>query len=93
MEVWENPEKRAFAQPKISGTVQPMNLPALPAPTFDDGRGLYPERIAASVPRGLPTLVREAAAREGVSVAEFVRRAIAARISMFQYAETLKEQE
>ena len=68
-----------------------MTLPTLPAPTFDDGRGLYPERITASVPRGLPDLVRQTAAAEGVSAAEFVRRAIAARIGMFQYAATLPE--
>ena len=63
-----------------------MTLPTLPAPTFDDGRGLYPERITASVPRGLPDLVREAAEIEGVSANEFVRRALAVRIIMFQGA-------
>ena len=68
-----------------------MNLPALPAPTFSDRRGLYPARLAVAVPRGLNALVREAAAKEGVSINEFVRRAVAARISMFQYAETLGE--
>ena len=64
---------------------------ALPTPTFDDGRGLYPERLSVGVPRGLTDLVRAAAASEGVSAAEFVRRAIAARIGMFKYAATLEE--
>ena len=68
-----------------------MTLPTLPAPSFDDRRGLYSERLGVAVPRGLPDLVRQAAALENVSVAEFLRRAIAARISMFQYADTLKE--
>ena len=69
-----------------------MTLPTLPAPTFDDGRGLYSEKLGVAVPRGLPDLVRQAAAREGVNVAEFLRRAIAARVSMFQYATTLEEE-
>lgn len=53
----------------------------LPAPCFDDGRGLYPERLSAAVPRGLSTLVKQAAQAEGVSINEFVRRAVAYRIT------------
>ena len=52
------------------------------SPAFLDGRGLYPERLAVAVPRGLNHLLREAARVEGVSVAEFVRRAVAHRVSM-----------
>lgn len=54
----------------------------LPAPSFNDGRGLYPERLSVTVPRGLPAVVKQAAEAEGVSVAEFVRRAVAHRVSM-----------
>lgn len=60
----------------------------LPPPPFDDGRGLYPERLAASVPRGLNDLVRAAAEAEGVTVAEFVRRALAHRLDQISKAET-----
>lgn len=70
-----------------------MSLPELPAPSFTDGRGLYPERLGASVPRGLTDLVKAAASAEGVATSEFIRRAIAARVSMFQYAATLNESE
>ncbi|MCK2056921.1 ribbon-helix-helix protein, CopG family [Methylobacterium sp. 37f] len=70
-----------------------MSLPELPAPSFTDGRGLYPERLSASVPRGLTDLVKAAASAEGVATSEFIRRAIAARVSMFQYAATLNESE
>lgn len=70
-----------------------MSLPVLPAPSFTDGRGLYPERLSASVPRGLTDLVKAAASAEGVATSEFIRRAIAARVSMFQYAATLNESE
>lgn len=48
----------------------------LPAPPFEDGRGLYPERLSAAVPRGFNDLVREAADAERVTVAEFMRRAL-----------------
>ena len=58
-----------------------MTLPPLPAPTFDDGRGLYPERLSIAVPRGLGTLVRIASEGEGISINEFVRRAVAYRIA------------
>ena len=58
-----------------------MKLPELPAPTFDDGRGLYPERLFAQVPRGLGDLVKAAAAAEGISKGEYVRRAVAVRLS------------
>ncbi|KQP80648.1 ribbon-helix-helix protein, CopG family [Methylobacterium sp. Leaf117] len=70
-----------------------MSLLELPAPSFTDGRGLYPERLSASVPRGLTDLVKAAASAEGVATSEFIRRAIAARVSMFQYAATLNESE
>ena len=70
-----------------------MSLPELPAPSFTDGRGLYPERLSASVPRGLNDLIKRASELEGVPCSEFIRRAIAARISMFQYAATLNESE
>lgn len=63
-----------------------MSLPELPAPRFTDGRGLYPERLSAGVPRGLNELIKRASELEGVPRSEFIRRAIAARISMFQYA-------
>ena len=68
-----------------------MSLPELPAPTFQDGRGLYPETLRADVPRGLSALIRRAAALEGTSKNEFIRRAISARISMFDYVATLNE--
>jgi len=63
-----------------------MSLPELPAPSFADGRGLYPERLSASVPRGLNELIKRASELEGVPRSEFIRRAVAARISMFQCA-------
>lgn len=59
----------------------------LPAPPFEDGRGLYSERLSAAVPRGFNALVREAAAVEGVTVAEFVRRALAHRLDQMSKAE------
>ena len=59
-----------------------MSLPELPAPNFTDGRGLYPERLSASLPRGLSELIKRASELEGVPRSEFIRRAIAARISM-----------
>ncbi|SOR30292.1 protein of unknown function [Methylorubrum extorquens] len=55
---------------------------SLPAPSFNDGRGLYPERLSVTVPRGFPAVVKQAAEAEKVSVAEFVRRAVAHRVSM-----------
>jgi hypothetical protein len=41
-----------------------------------DGRVRYPGRIMASVPLGVREAARDAAVAEGVSVAEFARRAI-----------------
>jgi hypothetical protein len=41
-----------------------------------DGRVRYPGRIMASVPLGVREAARDAAHAEGVSVAEFARRAI-----------------
>lgn len=60
----------------------------LPAPPFEDGRGLYPERLSAAVPRGFNDLVREAADAERVTVAEFVRRALLHRLDQMSKAET-----
>jgi len=59
-----------------------MSLPELPAPSFTDGRGLYPESLSASVPRVLNELIKRASELEGVPRYEFIHRAIAARISM-----------
>lgn len=61
----------------------------LPPPPFDDGRGLYPERLAAAVPRGFNDLVREAAGIEGVTIAEFVRRALLHRLDQMSKTENL----
>jgi hypothetical protein len=47
---------------------------------FDDGRGRYPDRISAQVPRGFRRVVSVAAAKESISVPEFVRRALARAI-------------
>ena len=47
---------------------------------FDDNRGRYPEDLKIRAPRGSRALIREVAEREGVSVGEFIRRAIGARI-------------
>ena len=43
---------------------------------FDDGRGRYPDRISAQVPRGFRQVVSAAAAKEGLNAPEFVRRAL-----------------
>jgi hypothetical protein len=43
---------------------------------FDDGRGWYPDRISAQVPRGFRRVVSAAAAKESISAPEFVRRAL-----------------
>lgn len=44
--------------------------------TFDDGRGRYPSRIAANVPRGLRREAEAVAERQGISLGEFARRAL-----------------
>ncbi len=67
-----------------------MHALPLPQPAFNDGRGLYPETVSAGVPIGLRALLRDAARKEGVPVAEFIRRALTARIEMFRYAETVE---
>lgn len=41
-----------------------------------DGRGRYPDRIAANVPKALGEATRSVAEAQGISVAEFARRAI-----------------
>lgn len=46
---------------------------------FDDGRGLFPDRLTASVPRGFKSYVRRAAETINVPLAEFVRRAVEER--------------
>ena len=48
----------------------------------DDGRGIYVEFIQTRAPRGTAERVKEAAERERVSVAEFMRRAIAERLEV-----------
>ena len=47
-------------------------------PSFDDGRGRYPDRIAAAAPRGFRDQVKRAAQAERITMGEFVRRAICA---------------
>lgn len=51
------------------------------AAPFDDGRGRYPDKLTTSIPRGLWEALRQAADREHVSLSEFVRAAIQARLS------------
>lgn len=60
-----------------------MDALPLPKPPFNDGRGQYPESVSASVPAGFPALLRTAAREEGVSAAEFIRRALAGRVQAF----------
>jgi hypothetical protein len=43
---------------------------------FDDGRGRFPDRISANVPKGLRSIAREVAREQGVGLGEFVRRAL-----------------
>jgi hypothetical protein len=50
-------------------------------PSFDDGRGRYPDRIAAAAPRGFRAEVKRAAQAERITMSEFVRRAICARLT------------
>jgi uncharacterized protein (DUF1778 family) len=47
---------------------------------FDDNRGQYPEDLKIRTHRGSRALIRKVAEQEGVSIGEFVRRAISARI-------------
>ena len=46
----------------------------------DDGRGRYPDRIAAAAPRGFRAEVKRAAQAERITMGEFVRRALNDRI-------------
>ncbi len=46
---------------------------------FDDGRGLFPDRLTASVPRGFKSYVRRAAEVVNQPLADFVRRAVEER--------------
>jgi hypothetical protein len=50
-------------------------------PSFDDGRGRYPDRIAAAAPSGFRDQVKRAAQAERITMGEFVRRAICARLT------------
>jgi hypothetical protein len=43
---------------------------------FDDGRGRFPDRISANVPKGLRHIAREVARGQDLSLGEFVRRAL-----------------
>jgi hypothetical protein len=47
---------------------------------IDDGRGLYPDTIRAKAPLGMRKAIQRAAAVEGVSAGEFVRRAVRSRV-------------
>ncbi len=47
---------------------------------IDDGRGKYPEPLKIQAEIGTRQRVREAAQVEGVSIGEFVRRAIGERV-------------
>ena len=49
---------------------------------FDDGRGLYPDTIRAKAPLGMRKTIQRAAAIEGVSAGEFIRRALRSRIEV-----------
>jgi hypothetical protein len=51
-------------------------------PPFDDGRGQYPDRIAAAAPRGFRDQVKRAAQAERITMGEFVRRAISQRVAV-----------
>jgi hypothetical protein len=48
---------------------------------FGDGRGRFPDKICINAPRGFRDLARQAAALEGVSLAEFVRRRLYEAVS------------
>jgi hypothetical protein len=50
-------------------------------PSLDDGRGQYPDRIAAAAPRGFRDQVKRAAQAERITMGEFVRRAISQRVA------------
>lgn len=47
---------------------------------FDNGRVQYPEEIKARAPLGSRHRIRQAAESEGISMGEFIRRAIDDRI-------------
>jgi predicted HicB family RNase H-like nuclease len=51
---------------------------------FESNRVQYPEEIKARAPRGLRARVRDAAEVEGVSMGEFIRRALTARVEATQ---------
>ncbi len=43
---------------------------------FDDGRGLYPERVRAPAPLGTNARLKRRATEEGISAGELIRRAV-----------------
>ena len=45
-------------------------------PSFDDGRGLYPDRVTAAAPIGMRADIRRAASLTGTTAAAFIRNAI-----------------
>jgi len=45
-------------------------------PSFNDGRGRCPDRIAAAAPGGFRDQVKRAAQAERITMGEFVRRAL-----------------
>ncbi len=51
---------------------------------YIDGRGQYPEEIKARAPRGSRAMIRRAAQSEGVTLGEFIRRAVRQRIEALQ---------
>lgn len=48
----------------------------LDAPTFDDGRGRYPDKITVAVPRGFRQAVSRVAEADRKTAAELIREAI-----------------
>ena len=55
---------------------------------FDDGRGRYPDRISANVPKGLRNIAREVASEQKMSLGEFVRRALTHAIETAKATQT-----
>lgn len=70
----------------IDGRIMIDRLQTGPAPTprmsFDDGRGLLPDRISTSAPIGMRADIRRAATMTGSTSASFIRDAIAERIKV-----------
>ena len=53
-------------------------------PTFDDGRGRYPDRISAPAPRGMKSRIKRAAQASGLTSSAFIRAAVEGRILAVQ---------